>query len=282
MTLYFGYGSNLNETDWNSSGKYSPWSEVLAKIEPAYLLDYVPVYHYYSGGRGGGALDVCPRNGGFVEGMLFLPTETGWEQIDSKEGSPNFYTRKEVFVQTMSGKIISALTYVVNPEKREDEFITPDEKYVKLVEGGMISLGLNPTGQNAAAINDDKAGMCNHIFVYGTLRQGEERESSMKQGRKKNPEIGKIRGKLVDLGNYPGLIDGEGEVVGEIHSYEDIDSALNRLDFIEGFRKHGSQNNLFERVICDVITKDKVFQAWTYRWNDSNGKIIDSGDWKER
>jgi len=280
--IYFGYGSNLNEKDWNSSGKYSPWSEVLTIMEPAYMLDYVPVYHYYSGGRGGGALDVYPRNGGIVEGMLFLPTETGWKHIDSKEGSPDYYAQKEVLVQTVSGKIISALTYVVNPEKREHEFIKPTEKYAKLVEEGMISLGLNPNGQNAAAINEDKAGMCNHIFVYGTLRQGEEREAAMKVGRKKNPELGKTRGKLVDLGGYPGLIDEEGEVVGEIHSFEDIDSALNRLDSIEGFRGHGSQNNLFERVICDVITKDEVFQAWTYRWNNTGGKIIESGDWKER
>ncbi len=280
--IYFGYGSNLNERDWNSSGKYSPWSEVLRILEPAYLLDYAPVYHYYSGGRGGGALDVYPRKGRFVEGMLFIPTEIGWQEVNLKEGSPNYYTQTEVQVQTKSGKIVSALTYIVNPDKRKKEFIAPSETYANLVNEGMISLGLNPNGQNAAAINDGEAGICKHIFVYGTLRQGGERESAMKQGRTENPELGKIRGKLVNLGNYPGLIEGEGEVVGEIHTYDDIDSALNRLDQIEGFHSHGYQNNLFERVICDVITNDKVLQAWTYRWNDSNGEIIDSGDWNKR
>ena len=27
--LYFGYGSNLDEEDWNSSGNFLPWKEAL-------------------------------------------------------------------------------------------------------------------------------------------------------------------------------------------------------------------------------------------------------------
>ncbi|MEC9118130.1 MAG: hypothetical protein VX854_01210, partial [Candidatus Thermoplasmatota archaeon] len=58
--LYFGYGSNLNEEDWNSSGNYLPWKEALEVHKAGILLDYRPLYHYYSHGRKGGALDIKP------------------------------------------------------------------------------------------------------------------------------------------------------------------------------------------------------------------------------
>ena len=280
--IYFGYGSNLNEADWDSTGKYLPWSEALTILEPAFLLDYVPVYHYYSNGRKGGALDVYPHIGGVVEGMLFIPTNEGWNDVDEKEGSPHFYIQTQVEVQTKSREILSALTYTVIPSKQKKEFIAPTKKYAELVESGMMDLGLNPTGQNAAAKNEQYAGICEHVFVYGTLRQGHGRENLMITGRKKPSIKGKIRGDLVDLGEYPGLKDGDGEVVGELHSYDDVTSVLNRLDQIEGFYRHNSQKNLFERILCDVETTNGSVQAWTYRWTDSTGYIINSGDWNQR
>ena len=280
--LYFGYGSNLNKEDWNSSGNFLPWEEALEIQEAGFLLDYIPLYHYYSSGRKGGALDIEPVKGGVVSGMLFRPTSKGWENVDKKEGNPDYYSRKVVLVQTISGELLEAVTYIVVDEKRKEHFIQPNEKYRKVVEKGMIELGLNPVGQNAAARNEETLCMCNNVFVYGTLKQGFTRENSMIDGRKGDPVYGKIQGELIDIGPFPGLIQGENEVIGEVHTYSEIGSVLERLDTIEGFYAHGASNNLFERILCNVETKNGIMQAWTYRWIGSDGILIESGEWSKR
>ena len=280
--LYFGYGSNLNEEDWNSSGNFLPWKEALKIYKPGLLLDYIPLYHYYSSGREGGALDVKPVKGGVVNGMLFLPTSKGWKNVDKKEGNPHYYSRKVVSVQTTSGELLQAVTYIVVDEKKEEYFIEPNEKYRKIVESGMKQLGLNPMGQNAAARNEETLSMCNNVFVYGTLKQGHSRENSMIESRIGNPKFGKIQGELMDLGAFPGLIQGAGDVIGEVHTYSEIGSVLDRLDRIEGFYAYGAPDNLFERILCNVETTDGIIQAWTYRWTGSEGTRIESGEWSKR
>tara|TARA_B100000902_G_scaffold226603_1_gene215200 strand:+ start:3459 stop:4316 length:858 start_codon:yes stop_codon:yes gene_type:complete len=280
--LYFGYGSNLNEDDWNSSGHYLPWKEALQLQTAGFLLDYVPVYHYYSSGRKGGALDVRPLKGGVVSGMLFRPSMDGWINVEKKEGSPNYYSRKSVQIQTISGELLEAVTYIVVTEQRKNYFVEPNEKYKKIVENGMYQLGLDPKGQNAAAENREDLSKCNHVFVYGTLKQGFLRQESMLKGRVATPHSGKIRGELLDLGAYPGLIQGDNEIIGEIHSFNDISPVLDRLDEIEGFYGHGSSNNLFDRILCNVETTDGMKQAWTYRWIGLNGTPIESGEWTKK
>ena len=279
--LYFGYGSNLNEEDWDSSGNFLPWKEALEIHKSGFLLDYIPTYHYYSSGRKGGALDIKPVKGGVVSGMLFRPSPQGWKNVDKKEGNPDYYSRKEVPVQTVSGELLRAVTYVVVNDKREEHFIQPTEKYRKIVERGMEQLGLDPVGQNAAARNDEAQCICNNVFVYGTLKQGHSRESSMINGRKGLPKFGKIQGELIDLGAFPGLIQGANDVIGEVHSFSEIGSVLDRLDRIEGFYAHGAPNNLFERILCNVETTDGIMQAWTYRWTGSEGTSVESGEWNK-
>ena len=280
--LYFGYGSNLNEDDWNSSGDFLPWKEALQIYNQAYLLDHIPVYHYFSKGRGGGALDVQPLKGGTVNGMLFQPTVEGWENVEKKEGSPNYYFPKKITVQTITGELLEAITYMVVEHRKEGEFIQPSKKYQKIVHEGMKNLELNPDGQNGAAVNDESVSMCNNVFVYGTLKQGFSRENSMKEGRNGSPRPGKISGVLMDLGPFPGLVQGDNEVIGELHSFTEIKPALDRLDEIEGFYGYGKSFNLFERILCNVETDNGKMLAWTYRWIGSDGIPIKSGEWSKR
>ncbi|MEC9173583.1 MAG: gamma-glutamylcyclotransferase family protein, partial [Candidatus Thermoplasmatota archaeon] len=124
--------------------------------------------------------------------------------------------------------------------------------------------------------------MCNNVFVYGTLKQGHSRESLMINGRKGLPKFGKIQGGLIDLGEFPGLIQGVDDIIGEVHSFSEIRSVLDRLDRVEGFYAHGAPNNLFERILCNVETTDGVMQAWTYRWTGSEGIRVESGEWSKR
>ncbi|PIT75755.1 gamma-glutamylcyclotransferase [Limnohabitans sp. G3-2] len=71
--------------------------------------------------------------------------------------------------------------------------------------------------------------MTNALFIYGTLMPGLRLEAEMHGAR----WIGaaQVPGRLVDVGRYPGLLLGEGQVTGEV--YEVDDAHLARLDVVE-------------------------------------------------
>jgi gamma-glutamylcyclotransferase (GGCT)/AIG2-like uncharacterized protein YtfP len=68
-----------------------------------------------------------------------------------------------------------------------------------------------------------------YLFIYGTLMPGLRLEAEMHGARFVGPA--QIQGRLVDVGRYPGLLPGDGSVVGEI--YEVDDAHLARLDGVE-------------------------------------------------
>ena len=93
---------------------------------------------------------------------------------------------------------------------------------------------------------------------------------------------GVVHGELRDLGFYPALIQGEERVHGELHQYRHITDILWQLDRIEGHKNVGDPNNLYERILIDVMTDTGIIQAWTYRMREKTGVHIESGDWKSR
>ena len=113
--------------------------------------------------------------------------------------------------------------------KKERNILSNQLKNTEKSLKGMEQLGLDPMGQNAAARNDEAQCMCNNVFVYGTLKQGHSRENSMINGRKGLPKFGKIRGELIDLGAFPGLIQGANDVIGELHSFSEIGSVFRSI-----------------------------------------------------
>jgi gamma-glutamylcyclotransferase (GGCT)/AIG2-like uncharacterized protein YtfP len=107
-----------------------------------------------------------------------------------------------------------------------------------------------------------------HLFVYGTLLEGEER--------------GWVLYDLGDRGN-PVLMPGEGKVYGEVVRLPDDRVLLGRLDQIEGMHAHGAPNNLYRRGFVRVHTDDGPVWVWTYWWNGLDaGEAIASGDWRQR
>ena len=279
---YFGYGSNLNEEDWNRISSRTAWNKTLLPIEGAHLLDHAPIYHYYSSTRNGGALDVIPTRGARTVGMLFEVQEGELKTLNKKEGHPNAYHQNRVFVQTNNGDIIEALTYVVNDNRREGKFVQPTDDYVQSVRDGLTRFGLNPEAQDAASRDENDAGICEYVFVYGTLREGEERASSMVENRSSPWVAGTVQGELRDLGLYPALIQGKDCIHGELHQYTQIGDVLKRLDRIERHEGVGKSDNLYDRILIDVTTASGIVQAWTYRMREQEGSRIESGDWKRR
>ena len=108
-----------------------------------------------------------------------------------------------------------------------------------------------------------------HVFVYGTLRPalatGESR--LLIEGlRPAGPAT--IRGRLIDLGEYPGLLEGSGVVHGELLEIETA-AQLAALDAYEGCdltcplyrraaaiaeRPNGSQTPVWVYWYCQAVT----------------------------
>jgi gamma-glutamylcyclotransferase (GGCT)/AIG2-like uncharacterized protein YtfP len=120
------------------------------------------------------------------------------------------------------------------------------------------------------------------VFVYGTLRKGGVR--AMKLVAPTSRELGEaqLRGRLFDLGAFPGLqIDPEAHVVhGELYGVDD--AALERLDEIEQYFPERPEDSYYVRIPASVMNDGVRVGCWTYQFNpqffDATVQIA-SGDW---
>jgi gamma-glutamylcyclotransferase (GGCT)/AIG2-like uncharacterized protein YtfP len=111
------------------------------------------------------------------------------------------------------------------------------------------------------------------IFTYGTLMRGYELHQVLARGAT-FLGAGSVSGRLVDLGRFPGLIEGRGRVRGEIYRLDDPE-LLPVLDREEGYN--------FERRRATVTsTRGRRARAWVYRYRGSRHRavLIPDGDYR--
>jgi gamma-glutamylcyclotransferase (GGCT)/AIG2-like uncharacterized protein YtfP len=113
------------------------------------------------------------------------------------------------------------------------------------------------------------------LFVYGTLhpnRAPTEIASAVR--RLKKIGNGNVRGKLVDLGEYPGLIlgkSGNAMVRGTVFSLPDDPKLLAELDSYEEYKPESPADSLFLRKRTTVSLDDGTRrQCWIYAYNPSS------------
>ena len=287
---HFGYGSNLDLDDWKEWCNDHDRKSNEMQVEPGifFLPDYELAFHYESGKRGGGALDVVKLRGHAVAGKLFKVTGDGWASLDDKEGAPNYYRQEKVVVLSENGEQRTAITYVVTQDQRSKNHVLPAPNYIEIVEHAYDHYGITKSHpwakEQLQASGKDKVtkSAVNHLFIYGTLRDGEERSGILSEFSSKVYKDCKIRGRLINLpGGYPGLISGDGSVVGEIHHTPKIQNVLKILDNdVEDFKGYGEDDSLFHRV----LTYSNDIPCWTYVYAGSpdDGPVIESGDWLKR
>jgi len=121
------------------------------------------------------------------------------------------------------------------------------------------------------------------VFVYGTLRSGDcrfEVESFVEVIASE----AHIEGfDMLDFGGFPGLIQGENRIRGEVHEYEN----LKILDRIEGYNERAPKTGLYNRCLVTAETPEgKIEDCWVYTFNkdeahDYEEDIIKCGDWFE-
>lgn len=118
-----------------------------------------------------------------------------------------------------------------------------------------------------------------HVFVYGTLRRGDDNDITLLQPPPVWVGEARIKGVLYHFGRYPGIVlGGACDVVGEVYA---ITPALERvLDEIEELYPQQS-NEYFKREV-EVTVAGAVLPCLVYEINRNRlaGRPrIASGDW---
>ena len=118
--------------------------------------------------------------------------------------------------------------------------------------------------------------MIAHLFVYGTLRPGQQRWPFLEPFVVDEGEDCSVAGMLYDTGHgYPAArFGGDGVIHGRVYplTLDRLDECLVLLDEVEG-----AVQDLFRRV---SITTATGVEAWAYEYcDDANFREILSGDW---
>jgi len=122
------------------------------------------------------------------------------------------------------------------------------------------------------------SGSTSHFFAYGTLRR-EAPMHALLGGSARFVCEARVRGRLWDLGAYPGVTDSRfrgDQVKGELYALaeEGREALLDSLDRYEG--------EAFERALREVVTADgETCTAYVYLFLGSTrgGRRIESGDY---
>jgi gamma-glutamylcyclotransferase (GGCT)/AIG2-like uncharacterized protein YtfP len=119
------------------------------------------------------------------------------------------------------------------------------------------------------------------VAFYGSLRAGcAIPEQPSLAGRLIDLGSCALAGTLYDLGEYPGLVAGEGRVVGELHQLLDP-SVIGELDRYEGYDELDPSRSEYVRRVARLI--DPALDAWVYYFNGETRDLapVPSGDWAE-
>jgi gamma-glutamylcyclotransferase (GGCT)/AIG2-like uncharacterized protein YtfP len=131
--------------------------------------------------------------------------------------------------------------------------------------------------------------MTNVFFTYGTLKLNECRGGLWERclGNNFEAKNASVKGLIYDLGAYPAMIPGEGEVFGQAIFVKDkdrIDGLIKTLDRIEGYFGEGNPNNLYNRLTVETkLENGRKVEAIVYFFNDTEylglAEPIKSGVW---
>jgi gamma-glutamylcyclotransferase (GGCT)/AIG2-like uncharacterized protein YtfP len=112
-------------------------------------------------------------------------------------------------------------------------------------------------------------GTSSYLFVYGTLLDERNPFALYLKNGCAFYKKGKFRGKLFDLGEYPGaiMLPGEGFVYGNIFLMDSPEETLKKLDEYEGFDSARIQPNEFIREFAEIECDTGPVNCWLYLYN---------------
>ena len=124
--------------------------------------------------------------------------------------------------------------------------------------------------------------MNNLLFVYGTLLNEENKYAVYLKTNSRFYSEGRIKGKLYNIGEYPGAVllpIGEDYIYGSILELDHTESVLHVIDDYEGYGNDQPMPNEFIRLIAPVETSSTIFNCWVYVYNlpTIGVKLIENG-----
>ena len=129
--------------------------------------------------------------------------------------------------------------------------------------------------------------MPDYLFIYGTLLPGRA-PSRLAPVMATLPPLGpgSMRGRLYDLGRYPGAISDSttaGRIRGEVFGLPDARAVLKMLDAYEGYNPAMPSESLFVRARRPVSLADGgKIRCWVYLYGQDPGKapVVPHGDYR--
>ena len=121
-----------------------------------------------------------------------------------------------------------------------------------------------------------------YVAFYGLLMQGYGPFEEMGLADALEPAGPcRLRGRLYDLGGYPGLIAGEGVVEAQLYRIA-RQSVMRLIDDFEDFDPADPKGSLYIRKVVKLLEPDR--EAWVYFYNrrPSLGTRIKGGRWTGR
>jgi gamma-glutamylcyclotransferase (GGCT)/AIG2-like uncharacterized protein YtfP len=134
--------------------------------------------------------------------------------------------------------------------------------------------------------------MLNHVFVYGTLKNGMSNDRPLYREARKSVQNAAIQGTLLDMGFFPGIVlEGTTPVRGEVHTYpkEKMPELIEAMDRLEGYsEKRPDDSNFYNRRTADVLLENgEKLKVYLYEVNrrylhEERATIIKSGIWEPK
>ena len=119
--------------------------------------------------------------------------------------------------------------------------------------------------RTGTGMSEHMADATEKLFVYGTLLPGHGNYRLI-ESHVQNAQVATIQGVLIDLGDFPALVPGNGIVKGIVMEVGQV--ALHIADRLEGYQAHRT-NNLYlrKRVEASVEDGGRVV-VWAYEFAD--------------
>ncbi len=130
MTVrYFAYGSNMDVRQMRERG--ARFTDRRRAVLKGYILKFNKKASGPNAKKGEGKGNVEPDPAGAwnTEGAVYTITKEGLEGLDSKEGYPEHYDRKEMEVYLDDGSEVRAWVYVAQPKMIKDG-LKPTREYL--------------------------------------------------------------------------------------------------------------------------------------------------------
>jgi len=119
--------------------------------------------------------------------------------------------------------------------------------------------------------------MNNKLFVYGTLLDDENKYGIFLRDNSSFFAAGKVKGKLYDIGEYPGAIllhEGNEYIYGTLLQIDNPVEVLAVIDLYEGFGDDQPQPNEFIRVLIEADTESGPVDCWIYLYNLPTNDLV--------